>query len=49
VPPSATPRRNAITRPLILGSVESCIKAFEVFVTVSAATPIRTRLPANSQ
>jgi len=40
VPPSATARRRAITRPRIPGSVESCIILLVTFVRVRTATPI---------
>jgi len=46
VPPSATATRNAITRPRIGGSVESCIRLFVVLVKVRAAVPMTTSAPA---
>ena len=49
VPPSATAKRRAMTRPRIAGSAESCIMLLVVFVSVKAATPINTKEPANHQ
>ena len=44
VPPSATARRIATTRPRIAGSVESWTVLFVVVVNVCAAMPMRTRV-----
>src|SRR5580700_4629179 len=49
VQPKATARRIAITRPLMAGSVDNCIKLFVELAKVSADTPMTTRARPNSQ
>src|SRR5580698_11129531 len=49
VPPSATLTRIAITRPRMVGLVESCIMLFVAVVKVRAATPITASAAANHQ
>ena len=48
-PPSPTPTRIAITRPRMVGLVESCIMLFVAIVKVSVAAPITARVAANHQ
>ncbi len=42
VPPITIATRSAVTRPRMPGSVDSCIRLFEVLVMVSEAMPVTT-------